>query len=239
VATRSFLFLAQIRDQSARPAGFPSGPDAWDGEQVLQGVREDIVNRPYEVPFRLSEEVRDSAEFRLAFADRAQRHLFGNGALTPKAVAARWMARAAEVDLAIIAESARWGGFRRDPPYTRDRDWLKEQARLLKTYFPQRTAFLLGQLRSAGLYPSLPAPELTVTTAPAGGSEITLNGSKAIVYWTTNGSDPREPGTGKVSASASPYATPIRLGKGQHLRCRALQDGVWSALVEHPSASNP
>ncbi len=37
--------------------------------------------------------------------DPDQRHLFGNGALTPKAVAARWMARAAEVDLAIIAES--------------------------------------------------------------------------------------------------------------------------------------
>jgi hypothetical protein len=143
------------------------------------------------------------------------------------------------VDLAIVAESARWGGYRRDPPYTRDRDWLKEQGRLLKTYFPQRTAVLLGQLRSAGLYPSVPAPELSATIDPAGGSEITVTGSKAVVYYTTDGSDPREPGTGKVSASASPYATPLRFGKEQHFRCRAFQDGVWSALVEHPSASNP
>lgn len=220
----------------------PAGPFrfyVWDGEQVLQGVREDIVNRPYEIPFQLSEEVRVSPEFRLAFADRAQRHLFGNGALTPKAVAARWMARAAEVDLAIIAESARWGGFRRDPPYTRDRDWLREQTRLLKTYFPQRTAILLGQLRSAGLYPTVPAPELSVATDPVAGGEIAVTGSKAVVYYTTNGSDPREPGTGKVSASASPYATPLRLGKGQHFRCRALENDVWSALVEYPPTRNP
>jgi hypothetical protein len=80
----------------------PAGPFrfyVWDGEQVLQGFREDIVNRPYEIPFRLSEQV-------------------------------------------------------------------------------------------------------------------------------------RELGTGKVSASASPYATPIRLGKGQHLRCRAPKTACgapWSS----------
>ena len=61
----------------------------------------------------------------------------------PKAATARWMKRAAEVDRAIIAESARWGGFRRDPPFTRDQEWLAEQRRLVENYFPRRTAIVL------------------------------------------------------------------------------------------------
>ncbi len=125
----------------------------WDGEYVLQRLDDDTVNSPHEVPFRLAENLRENAEFRLAFAARVRKHFFDGGALTPAAAAARWMKRAAEVDRAIIAESARWGGFRRDPPYTRDREWLDEQHRLLESYFPRRTAAVLEQLRAAGLYP--------------------------------------------------------------------------------------
>jgi hypothetical protein len=124
----------------------------WDGEFVLQRLNDDIVNSPFEVPFRLAEALRGNAEFRATFAERVQKHFFGEGALTPKAAATRWMKRAAELDRAIIAESARWGAYRRDPPYTRDKEWLAEQRRLLENYFPQRTAIVLKQLRSAGLY---------------------------------------------------------------------------------------
>jgi len=125
----------------------------WDGEYVLQRLNDDTVNAPHEVPFRLAENLRENAEFRLAFADRVRKHFFDGGALTPAASVARWKKRAAEVDRAIIAESARWGGYRRDPPYTRDREWLEEQRRLLESYFPRRTAVVLEQLRAAGLYP--------------------------------------------------------------------------------------
>jgi hypothetical protein len=218
----------------------PAGPFrfyVWDGEQILQGVKEDIVNQPYEIPFNLANELRENAEFRLAFADRAQRHLFDQGALTPAAVTTRWLARAEQVDLAIVAESARWGGFRRDPPYTRDRDWLKEQTRLVKTYFPQRTAILLGQLRTAGLYPSVPAPRLTVTPAPSGGHEITLSAPQPTLYYTTNGQDPRVRGAGTVSPDARIYTAPFRLEAGQVLKCRVQQGGVWSALIEAAPAA--
>jgi hypothetical protein len=129
----------------------------WDGEFVLQELNDDIVNAPFEVPFRLAEVLKGNAEFRRVFAERVQKHFFGEGALTPKAAAARWMKRAAELDQAIIAESARWGGYRRNPPYTRDHDWLREQRRLLENYFPRRTAIVLAQLRAAGLY-SEPKP---------------------------------------------------------------------------------
>jgi hypothetical protein len=124
----------------------------WDGEQVLQNLQDDAVSDPYETPFRLAEELKRNAEFRRTFSERVQKHFFGDGALTPAAGAARWLKRAKEVDAALIAESARWGYYRRNPPYTHDKDWAAEQQRLLKNYFPQRTGVVLQQLRAAGLY---------------------------------------------------------------------------------------
>jgi hypothetical protein len=66
------------------------------------------------------------------------------------------------LDLAIIAESARWGDYRRDvhpyktgpyERYTRNEHWRPEIDRLLNDYFPKRTGVAVEQFRSAGLYP--------------------------------------------------------------------------------------
>ena len=130
----------------------------WDGEQLLHDVRDNTVSDPYETPFRMMEELKGNAGFREAFAARVQKHFFGEGALTPAACAARWMKRAQEVDAAIIAESARWGYYRRNAPYTHDKEWMAEQQRLLKDYFPRRTEIVLEQLRAAGLYPQNAVP---------------------------------------------------------------------------------
>ena len=143
----------------------PPGPFeymVWDGEQIFHDVMDDAVSNSYETPFRLAEELKRNAEFRLAFADRVQMHCFNGGALTSEACAARWMKRAREVDLAIVAESARWGDYRRDVHpykvgpyglYTRDDHWRPEVQRLLKDYFPKRTAAVLRQFHAAGLFP--------------------------------------------------------------------------------------
>jgi hypothetical protein len=65
-----------------------------------------------------------------------------------------------------VAESARWGDYRRDVHpyktgpyelYTRNDHWRPEIARLLTHYFPQRTAACLQQFREAGLYPKIDA----------------------------------------------------------------------------------
>jgi hypothetical protein len=125
----------------------------WDGEQLMHDVHDDTVSQPFETPFRIMEELKGNSEFREAFAARVQKHFFDDGALTPAACAERWMKRAKEVDVAIIAESARWGYYRRDAPYTRDKEWAAEQQRLLKEYFPQRTEIVLKQFQAAGLYP--------------------------------------------------------------------------------------
>jgi len=49
-----------------------------------------------------------NAEYRLRFADRVYNYFFNDGLLTPAKATARFHARAAELQAAIVAESARW-----------------------------------------------------------------------------------------------------------------------------------
>jgi hypothetical protein len=113
-------------------------------------------------------------EFRLRYADRVHQHLFNDGALTPDNAAATWEARAESIERAIIAESARWGDAKRTAPYTRDVEWQTERNRLLTQYFPQRSGILTNQLRTAGLYTALGAPEFFVDGAPQHGGEVAI-----------------------------------------------------------------
>jgi len=125
-----------------RAAG--GGPDhepwrfyAWDSERVLEGVNEGAPGGTQDPPGLFSY-LDDIEDFRVHFGDRLHKHLFNGGALTPEMTALRWIHRADEIDLAVIAESARWGDYRRDEHsyssgpyhlYTRNDFWLIEQRR--------------------------------------------------------------------------------------------------------------
>ena len=112
----------------------------------------------------------------MRFADRAHQHLFNGGPLSPAAADRTWRTRSVLMDDAIIAESARWGDFRRDVDdgpwtsgdfdlYTKNDHYLPDQAWILGTYIPGRTDVVLGQLRSRGLYPATDAPVFASTAA--------------------------------------------------------------------------
>ena len=126
----------------------PPGPFhffAWDGERTIERVKDNILTTDDDQsPTRLFQKLRENAEFRLQFAERAQRHFSGNGALTQAAAAARFKKLADQLDTAIVAESARWGDYRRDVHpykvgpyalYTHDDHWRPEVQRLLKSIF--------------------------------------------------------------------------------------------------------
>ena len=133
----------------------------WDGERTLEDVQASVLKFDDDFsPPRLFQKLRENAAFRLRFADHVQRHLSGNGALAPKPAAERFQKWSARLDKAIVAESARWGDYRRDAHrykvgpyelYTRDDHWRPEIQRLLEDYFPKRPAVFLQQLRDAGL----------------------------------------------------------------------------------------
>jgi hypothetical protein len=112
-------------------------------------------------PPRLFHKLRENAKFQLMFAERARVHLTNGGALTPAKAGARYERWAKELDLAIVAESARWGDYRRDVHrhktgpyelYTRNEHWRPEVGRLLKDYYPRRTEALLKQFGERGLF---------------------------------------------------------------------------------------
>jgi len=95
--------------------------------------------------------LRDNAEFRARYAERAAGYLADGGALSAEVCAARWEARAQEIELAIVGESARWGDAARETPYTRDVEWADERQRLVTEFFPYRSEQLRLQLQAAGL----------------------------------------------------------------------------------------
>ena len=199
------------------------------------------MRNSHETPFRLAEELKGNAEFRLAFADRAQKHFFHGGALTSEASAARWMKRAHEVDRAVIAESARWGYYRGGPPFTRDKEWVAEQQRLLKRYFPPRTAIVLEHLRAAGLYPKISAPAFNQHggNVPDGFPLIMTSVSGGTVYYTTDGVDPRAPFTGAVAPQAKTHTNALPLRSSVHVKARVLKGSTWSALSEAAFTNSP
>jgi hypothetical protein len=226
----------------------PAGPYQyfpWDGEQLLNGLTYNRVSSP-SVPSGLHTNLVRSAEYRLAFADRAHKHLFHGGALSVPAVTQRWLKHAEILERAAIAESARWGAYRRDVhryqsgPYelhTRDGFWRAEIDRVLNHYFPQRHAIFLQQLRSAGLYPAIDAPQFHPQGgAIRGGTVVSLVGPAGDTCYTLDGSDPRLFGTGDISSRAmtSSGGTEVLIPLGSTWRYwdqGPPPTGLWNRLV--------
>ncbi len=135
-------------------------------------------------------------EYRRRFADLAQKHLYGDGALTPENAQARFRSRMDEIDLAIIGESARWGRGK-----TRDNTWLPTCNSVLNSYLGQRREIVIGQFRNRGWFPEIDAPQYSLMNGEVPpGQSVRLSGSGAF-YYTLDGSDPRLP-DGTIHPSA-------------------------------------
>ena len=202
-------FSNNMRGLRKREPGGQFKPYVWDMEYTFWDPTENR-NIDVDVPDTFSHiytKLRDNAEFRMRYADRVQEFLFNGGALTPAAAAARWQARATEIYGAVVAESARWGDYRRpSDPYTRNDEWTTEYNRLMNTYFPVRTQILLGQLRAAGLYSAIDTPTFSLRGGNvAKGYSLTLSAASGTIYYTLDGSDPRLAG-GAISPTAHAYS---------------------------------
>ena len=212
------------------PDGLPWQLYSWDAERVLESPTS--RSRPLD-PLGIRNDLEDQLEYKVRFADRVQKHFFNGGALTPEEAAERYSERARELDLAIIAESARWGDHRRaNDPYDRDDDWITEQQRVLNDYFPVRTDNVLEQYRDAGLFPSIDAPVLNQHGGVVAATfDVQLSADRGIVYYTLDGSDPRLTG-GEVATHAVTFSDAFRLASDSIVKARVLADGEWSALTE-------
>ncbi len=192
-------------------------------------------NYAYFNPQYLHQDLMASPEYRVRFGDRVQKHFFNGGVLTQTANTARLMARANQVNPAIIAEAARWGDAQTEPARNKN-DWQSTINFITASFFPVRNNTVLNQLRGDALYPNLAAPSFN----QHGGSvlpafQIMLSAPAGTIYYTLEGSDPRMIGGG-VSPTARNYAapgnSPIQINQDTVIRARVLSGSTWSALNE-------
>ncbi len=186
---------------------------------------------PQYVWFRMHQ----NAEFRMLAADRIQRHCFNGGPLSVEGMRAALLTRSNEIQLAIVAESARWGDAKVAIPYTRD-TWRSAFSSVFTGFVPGRTGTLINQLRADGLFPTVNAPSFSAPggAVPAGFQVgLTINNPSGTIYYTVDGSDPRVRG-GNVSANAIAYTpgTPVVINVYTVLRARVRSGSTWSPITE-------
>lgn len=178
-------------------------------------------------------------EYRIRFANHAWQQLTGDGIFTQEKNEERLNTRAAQIDMAIIAESARWGGARTSEPKTKA-DWLDELDVVRNEYFPFRTDIVIGQLDDLDLFPTVLAPviesgglEILVTEvllSTALNISITNPGGAGDIYYTLDGSDPRILG-GDVHENANSHTSgqSLNIGTSAVLKTRIKSGNEWSA----------
>jgi hypothetical protein len=203
-----------VRDRTGRE-GFRYF--AHDSEHTLHDVYADR-NGPYPAgslfeyfnPQWLHQQLMANAEYRLKFADTVQEAFAAGGALSVEQAQARWSSHMAQLDQAIAAESARWGDAQRPDSPLGHADWLAAATNTRDNFLPNRGAILLQQFHYYGLLPAIDAPQFLINGMPLDGGQI-LPGSTlrfgatgGVVFYTTDGTDPRLIGGG-VNPSAQVY----------------------------------
>jgi len=205
----------------------------WDAEHTMKFGDVGFGNSPHYIHDRL----KDNVEYKLRFGDIAHRVFLNDGPLSGLKPREMYLARMAEIDRAIVGESARWGDAWDSSPHTRS-EWLNVQAGKLSKLVG-RGEYMLNKLKSAGLYPALEAPVFN----PHGGwsadeFDLVITGP-AQIWYTLDGTDPRLPGGAVNSAHALPYSGPISLTESAAVKARCRSGGTWSALNEAVFAVGP
>ncbi|MHC4640860.1 MAG: lamin tail domain-containing protein, partial [Planctomycetota bacterium] len=194
-------------------------PDGWkwthhDNEHTLGaggagGAIENLIepftsagaNRDYFNPHWLHEQLMFSnVDYRMKFADHVHRHFHNEGLMTLEKSRNRILNRAYQIDMAIIAESARWGDAKHPFwAHKKDDHWWPEINRLLydtfdpwgrKTYVTPRVDTVLQQFKDIDWYPNVEPPAFATI------SEYIFIGNpngSGTIYYTLDGNDPRLP----------------------------------------------
>jgi hypothetical protein len=185
----------------------------WDNEHGMKNSvslnRTAPHGRDDDSPTKFHHALRSNPEYRGLFADRLYKAFFNGGVLhvdpeTPRwhplypernVPASLWMELTGEIESALIAESARWGDYRKSTPYTVFHEFETLRDNLLQNWFSERSQVVLSQFQQQGLYPDIVAPTLSQFGGMVGpGFQLGMTGSESgTIYYTTDGSDPRVP----------------------------------------------
>ena len=150
-----------------------------------------------------------SQEFRLLFADRVHRAFFNNGPLTDDRIRATYNALRARLAPSI-------SGFND----------------VITPWINSRRQYVTNAFQKAGFLASSNAPVLNLfggRVVP--GTRLTMTRKTGMIWYTTNGVDPRIPFTSEVSSEARRYADALSIQPPWRIQARTLDGTNWSALV--------
>lgn len=228
------------RNRVTKDAGFRFF--AWDAETSMTNVNANMVNENNEEnPSWFYQLLQGNEDFRVIFADQIQKNFLNGGPLSPEASIERYTELANEIDFAIIAESARWGDYRKDVDpsdgnrilYTRNDHWVPQKEYLLNNYFPFRTDIVVNQFRNIGLFPNIEAPLFSEQSGEKTAAiNLCITTNYGEIYYTTDGSDPREQITSNVASSAQLFSSEIYLAEDVTVKARAKSGNEWSPITE-------
>ena len=158
---------------------------------------------------QLFNSLKKSAEFRLLFADRVHRAFFNDGPLTDERIRAAYAPLKARLSPSI-------SGF--SDVIT---PWINNRRRHVTNAF-LKAGFLASS--------NAPVPSLLGGRVMPG-TRLTLTRRTGMIWYTTNGTDPRIPFTSEVSPAAMRYADALSLRPPVQIRARTLDGTNWSALL--------
>jgi hypothetical protein len=179
--------------------------------------------------------LKSSEDFRLMFADRYHQLTKSGGALSVLEALNRYRKLLNEVTPLLLAESLRWGDARRKVPYlAHGPEWEQHNSAeswLFTQFFPMRSEALKQHLREEGIWPDLEPPASFTRRGKKLETKFYLKNSnqRGIIVFTTDGSDPRTPWTGKPRGNA--FREPMFLKKGTTVKARILSHQKWSPLM--------
>lgn len=230
----------------------------WDSENIIVSPTENLTTKNNRgCPTGFLNRLMKQGIFAHRFHELAWRALTHGGPLTPEGALATWDSLYHTISLALWDEAARWGDYRRDVHpyqtkgilYKPDGAYETERNRLLKQYFPVRTATVISQLRDRGWLPQAEAPAVFIDDTEVGydlqplslESRLTMSGQN--IYYTLDGSAPVnwfQNDAGALSPSAKAYIDgqnvldeAVSKVHSDTLTLRAIccEAGEWSPII--------
>ncbi len=182
----------------------------------------------------------DNEDFRMLFSDRVYKHCFNDGSLTDDNTQQRWDAMTADINDASFCELARWpngGGYDAGPDG--DANIAPPDHIDMNDFVDIFMTALDDWSGTYQLYPDIDPPTFNQHGGAVSSPYVVIltnpNGS-GTVYYTLDGTDPREPVTGNPVGTAG---ISMVLNQSTHVKARVFDDPIWSALNEVTFAVGP
>jgi len=164
----------------------------WDNDFLMRRLNASTIDNGG--PANMFPALRQHEDFKIRLADRAQKHFFNDGMLTPARVQADFTELTNRIERIIIPECARWrvegNEFSNNLNYTPDT--LQQSVNWIKFDWGNiRTDKVIQQLRNEGLFPSIDAPVFSRHGGEIAPTEpLSMTAPAGAIWYTIDGADP-------------------------------------------------